>query len=136
VSSACPTLRNHPKSALVKAPDMQTQGLSMKNDFRSALKWHMEQTQTTIAVLARGAGISEDIVKKIRSRDGASTKQEAASKIAAFFGKDMQAFIACEDVGRSGTPEQIASLAPLLTPQEQEMLLAQIRGILSSRCKQ
>ncbi len=103
------------------------------NDFRTALLWHMEKHHTTIAELARGAQVSADLIKKIRTRDKASTKAEPAERIAAFYGKAVAEFIRCEDLPDS--ENTLNALIDLLTGPEREMLVAQMRGILASRAK-
>lgn len=100
--------------------------------FRAALRWHMENTGTTIAELAKATGVSEDTLKKIRTRHNASTKTENAVRIAAFFGKDVNAFLRC---GNEVDDQELPALLDLLTEEERRFLLAQVRGLLAQRDK-
>jgi len=99
-------------------------------DFRDALLWHMTQGQTTIAALAKGSGVSADVIKKVRSREGASAKAEDAWRIAAYFGKELPQFIRCEDVPDD---QEFHSLLGLLDPKEKKLLGAQMRAMLQVR---
>lgn len=110
---------------------MAYKGAMHDGTFRAALRWHMEKSNTTIAELAKATGVSEDTLKKIRSRHNASTKAENASKIAAFFGKDVSAFLQCRDVDDA----ELGALLDLLTEEERRFLLAQVRGLLAGRDK-
>ena len=103
----------------------------MSGTFRDALLWHMERHQTKLADLASGAGVSIDTIKKVRSRDTASTKAEAASKLAGFYGKSVAEFLRCED-GESRS-DRVAALIDQLTPAEADLVERQIRGLLASR---
>ncbi len=100
------------------------------SDFRHALLWHMEQHGTRIAELAKGAGVSVDTVKKIRTRVGASTSAENAAKIAAFYEKSVLQFIHCEDRAEH---DAFIALLDLLTPAERQFVMAQLRGIIADR---
>ena len=99
-------------------------------DFRAALLWHMTQHQTTIAALAKGSGVSADVIKKVRSREGASAKAEDTWRIAAYFGKELPQFIRCEAVPDD---QEFHSLLGLLNPQEKKLLGAQMRAMLQVR---
>lgn len=99
-------------------------------DFRDALLWHMTQHQTTIAALAKGSGVSADVIKKVRSREGASAKAEDAWRIAAYFGKELPQFIRCEDVPQD---QELRSLYALLETQEKKLAAAHMRAMLQTR---
>lgn len=103
---------------------------AIMKDFRDALLWHMTQHQTTIAALAKGSGVSADVIKKVRSREGASAKAEDAWRIAAYFGKELPQFIKCEAVPDD---QEFRSLLGLLNPQEKKLLGAQMRAMLQVR---
>lgn len=79
-------------------------------DFRDALLWHMTQHQTTIAALAKGSGVSADVIKKVRSREGASAKAEDAWRIAAYFGKELPQFIN-PNPGAAASPRAVPETA-------------------------
>jgi len=102
------------------------------NGFREALLWHMQQHKTTIAALSKGSGVTSDVIKKIRSRDGASAKAEDAWRIASYFGKDLQQFIRREE---PRDDQAFRSLLALMTPQEKRVLEAQMRAMLEARAE-
>lgn len=106
---------------LVKQP-------GMASTFRDALLWHMDQHHTTIADLARGSGVSSDIIKKLRTRNS-STSAESAIAIARYYGETLEQFIACEVRPEAGFQDLWARL----TPDERRIVQAQIEGLLSSR---
>ena len=99
-------------------------------EFREALRWHMEKHGTGVAELARGAGVSQDVIKKLRSRDKASTKAETAQKIAAFYGKDVRSFQECLEPLDS---EAFSALAGLLTPDERRKIVVEMRRLIEAR---
>lgn len=105
----------------------------MSNDFRSALLWHMREHGTRIADLAKGAGVSADIIKKLRTRDNASTSAETAAKISAFYGKSVSQFIAREEASDT---QAFNALLELLYPAERKLVLHQIRGLIENREEQ
>jgi len=115
---------------LLRVTDKKKNNHRMK-DFRTALIWHMEQKNTRMTELARGAGVSLDILKKLKTRPTASTNAETATKIAAYYGKSVAEFIKCDENTRP--KDDISELLNLLSDQEQEFLLKQIRGLLSMR---
>jgi transcriptional regulator with XRE-family HTH domain len=98
--------------------------------FRDALLWHMQQHQTTIAALAKGSGVSADVIKKVRSREGASAKAEDAWRIASFFGKDLEQFIRRDD---PRDDQGFRALLTLMTQQEKKILEAQMRAMIQAR---
>ena len=99
-------------------------------DFREALLWHMERHGTGVADLARGAGVSQDVIKKLRSRDKGSTKAETAQKIAAYYGKDVRSFQECIEPGDS---DAFSALAGLLTPEERREVVREMRRRIEDR---
>lgn len=103
------------------------------DSFRKALIWHMDQRGTSIHELARGAGVSSDIIKKLRTRENASTNAETASKIAAFYGKDVASFIALRDVSAD---QQFIALLGLLNRDERNMIERQLRALAGDRAAQ
>jgi transcriptional regulator with XRE-family HTH domain len=98
--------------------------------FGQALLWHMDKHGTTVPQLADGAGVSRDVVLKLRSRKTVNTTAVNAARIAAFYGKDVTAFLRCED---SAGEQSLEALLDLLTEEERRGLTAQVRGILSNR---
>lgn len=98
--------------------------------FRDALMRHMSAHDTTIAELAAGAGVSPDIIKKLRVRDQATTTAEVAMRIAAFYGKTLEQFIAGAEAGER---RKLSSMLDLLSDDEVRVLASQIRGMLRDR---
>ncbi len=91
----------------------------------------MRQCNTSIAELSREAGVSLDIIKKLRTRAGSSTNVETATKIAAYYGKNMQQFLQLEDT--FGNESALVELFGLLTPEERVILVRQVRGMIAGR---
>ena len=103
---------------------------SMTKSFRDALIWHMEQDGTTKAELSRATGVSRDILNKLFAREDSSTAVENAILIAAYYGKNVERFIACDE--KPGD-RRLAALTELLQPEEERLLEAQVRGLLQRR---
>ena len=117
-------------SVLLRGGQQTVNFLRMAETFYDALLWHMDKHGTTVADLAHGAGVSEDAIKKIRTRPGGGTRAQTGARIAAFYGKTLEQFMACEDVGEM---ETLISTLRLLEPAERKLLLLQAKGILSGR---
>lgn len=104
----------------------------MKEDFREAFLWHLENGEASLAQIARETGVSRDVLKKLSTRPGASTTVENAVLIAAFFGKTINQFIRRESID----PRQSAqNLFELLGPEDSQAVVAQIRGLLAMRAR-
>lgn len=102
----------------------------MASEFQTALKWHMEKQGTSITDLVRGSGVSRDVVNKLLSRPNASTNVENAIMIAAYYGMSVNQFMELREV----TPDEAAAnLFELLSPEDRQLLEAQIQGILRAR---
>lgn len=100
--------------------------------FQNALRWHMDRHGTKIVDLVKATGVSRDVVNKLLGRALASTSVENALLIAAYYGKTVNQFVDCEDV----TPQdQAQAVFDLLSPEDQQMLHAQMLGILRARGK-
>lgn len=102
----------------------------MASDFRQALIWHMDHHETKIVDLVRATGVSRDVINKLISRERSSTTAENALLISAYYGKSLERFIRCEE---DGLESALPGLTELLTPDEEAMLEAQVRGILARR---
>jgi hypothetical protein len=100
----------------------------MAKTFHDALLWHMQRHGTTIATLAAGAGVSPDVVKKIRVRPGSGTTAKTAERIASFYGKTYGQFMLCDDSVTDD--EALLATVRLLSDAERQMLLRQVRGLL------
>lgn len=124
--------RHHKKQVpidpLLKMPfGTLTCGMS---DFRNALKWHVEKHGSTFADIARVTGVSKDVLKKINTREDASTNVENGLLIASYYGKTVNEFLAMSD---ATDLSRVTALLELLSPEERQLLESQIRGILSQR---
>lgn len=106
---------------------------TMAEDFRRAFLRHMEQSGATITEIARGTGVSRDVLNKLMARPDSSTSVENGLLVAAFFGKTVNQFVAMQDVGEV---DRIAALAELLSQEERRLLEAQMRGIVASGARQ
>jgi hypothetical protein len=105
----------------------------MKSSFRKALLWHMDRNQTSIAELARGAAVSPDIIKKVRTRDQSSTNAETAEKIAGFYGKSLADFLRCDE--SSENTVDFAQITSTMTDEQRKFLLQVIRTMLADTPK-
>lgn len=86
-----------------------------------------------MAELARETGVSNDVLKKLKTGHSASTTVENAVLIAAYYGKSVNDFLMCREVDEAA---QAAALFDMLTPEERRLLAAQIRGLVLHRDKQ
>lgn len=105
----------------------------MSGDFRSALLWHMERHETSITDLVDGSGVSRDVINKLRARADSSTTVENAVKIAAYYGKSVNQFLARREVTQE---DRLATLLELLPPEARQLLAAQVEGLLRHRSGQ
>lgn len=93
----------------------------------------MDQAKVSTPDLSKATGVSVDTIKKLRSREEASTTMVNGILIAHYFGKSIEDFIAM----RPGTEEnRLRELSDLLLPDEQRLVEAQVMGILQARGKQ
>jgi plasmid maintenance system antidote protein VapI len=115
------TLRKMPFGTLTSA---------MADDFRSAFLWHMEQNGTKVVDLVRDTGVSRDVINKLIGRAASSTSAENAMLIAAYYGKNVNQFVARVPVSAQ---ERMQTLFDLLQPEERRLLEAQMLGIVSKR---
>lgn len=104
----------------------------MTNGFRDAFLWHLDRHDGTLVDIARRSGVSRDALNKLIARENSSTNVENAVAIARYFGKTLEQFIACEAVEES---DRLPALTRLLSREEQTMVEAMVRGILSERAK-
>lgn len=103
---------------------------TMSSDFRTALEWHLDHHDATVADIVARTGVSRDVINKLRARPGSSTTVENAMLIASFYGKTVNQFVTCESVTAQQT---LQTLIDMLPPEEQRILIAQIHGMLSPR---
>jgi hypothetical protein len=102
----------------------------MEKPFRHALMWHMEKHGTQIVDLVRETGVSRDVINKLKARPESSTDVENAMLIAGFYGKTVNEFMAMRE---SDEVSRTNALLGLLSPEEHQLLQAQIRGLLQRR---
>lgn len=104
--------------------------IQMPKTFREALMSHLEKTPYTVAELSRASGVTQDVIKKLKSRENASTTVENGISIANYFGKSLNAFMATTE------PDEASELSDLfaqLTEEESKMVKAQLRGLITAR---
>lgn len=93
----------------------------------------MERTNTSIPTLSKATGVTENVIKKLRSRPDGSTVVVNAVLIANYFGMSVEKFLRMEEPDHTS---ELKELSDLLLPDEQRLVEAQVRGILQSRGKQ
>lgn len=118
------------KTVPVRSQSFPVYASDVADTFNTALRWHMDRHRTGVAELARATGVSEGAIKQMRARPDSTTGAENAVAIARFYGKDVKAFLECEDVDVA--EGALAKLLELLTPEEREIIEAQVRGLLAS----
>ncbi len=102
----------------------------MSESFRNALMWHMERHGTKIIDLVESAGVSRDVINKLKARADSTTTVEIAVKIAAYYGKSINQFLALKEVSRE---DRIVTLLELLPPEAQQLLEEQVEGLVRLR---
>lgn len=98
----------------------------MKKRFRDAFLSALENSDLSLAEIARRTGVSQEQLKKLKQRETASTNVDDAVKIAACFGQTLDEFL---DEAALADRAEILRLWSLLDPEEQEILLASAQGI-------
>jgi len=102
----------------------------MDRDFRNALLWHMDKNDTRMIDIVRATGVSNDVLKKLRTRENYSTTVENGLLIAAFYGKTVNQFVALEETSEN---DVISALVSMMQPEEKQLLAGKIREILAKR---
>lgn len=95
--------------------------------FREELIREIDASGVTSREVAEATGVSKAIIDKLRQRRIESTSVEAAARLARYFGRSVE-----EMAGLSiGNPEiaDIVRLFVRLTPDERELVRAQLKGI-------
>jgi transcriptional regulator with XRE-family HTH domain len=100
--------------------------------FREAFIAHLDAAGFNTRQVADATGVSRDQMEKLRQRKVASTNVHDALRIARFFGKTVEEFIG--DIPEVENSD-ILTLIARLTPTEQEIVRAQLEGLLSHRRK-
>ena len=98
--------------------------------FQNALGWHMLKHDTRIVDLVKETGVSRDVINKLLGRKMASTTVENAILIAAYYGKTVNQFIDCSEITPADKAQNVFELLP---PADQQLLHAQMLGILRAR---
>ena len=65
----------------------------MIRTFRDAFIEVLQESGDTIANVARGSGVSEEQLKKLKQRPGAATNVDDAARVAAYFGLGLDEFL-------------------------------------------
>lgn len=106
-----------------------------KERFREALIARVHASGISVSELSRKTGISKSQLDKLMQRRVITTNVDDASKLAKFFGDTVEDFMRLgEAPAEAGTSlSRIGVLAAQLTQAEQDMLEAQIAGLLARR---
>lgn len=102
----------------------------LKERFRERLIQAMQDHGVSAAALAKGSGVSKDQIHKLVQRRVSSTNVNDAMQIARFFGMTLDEFMGEAQIDERA---RLAILLGRLTPDEREMLEAQIAGLLERR---
>lgn len=100
---------------------------AMAMTFRDALLATLEETSTTMAKVAREAGVSYEQLKALKQGRSGSTNVDDAIKIAHYFGMSIDEFIGDETQRKR---REILDLYSQLSEQERVLLTAAARGFL------
>ena len=65
----------------------------MAKTFRTAFLQALDQSGESLSSVARGSGVSEGQLKKLKARENASTNVDDAVKVAAHFGMTLDQFL-------------------------------------------
>ena len=102
----------------------------MQKRFREAFLQHLEATGTSVASVARGAGVSKDMLHKLKQGRTMAINVDDAIKIAAYFGQTVNEFV-------GGTREEIEDTLlrqiAQLSQAERKLLAASLRALLDAR---
>ena len=98
---------------------VQSKSQSMAKRFRDAFLERLRESGKTVAEVARGAGVSEEQLKKVKQRDTSSTNVDAAVKIAHFFGLSLDEFLGDTTIRDRS---EMLDLYAQLSEEEQEFL--------------
>ncbi|PNW61799.1 UNVERIFIED_CONTAM: hypothetical protein BEN50_25730 [Euhalothece sp. KZN 001] len=102
----------------------------MKEAFRESLIEHLERHQVSLAELARETGVSLPQLQKLSQRRTVAPNVHDAVRIARYFGKSVEAFCGEEE---NAELESLLGLIARLTPEQREIVEAQIAGIFARR---
>jgi len=103
---------------------------TMGKKFRDAFVDRLQQTGTQVAELAREAGVSKDMLNKLKQGKSQSINADDAIKVAAYFDETLNQFVG---LSRPELEAEFKDLFGRLTEAEQQFLLRQIKGIVADR---
>lgn len=106
-----------------------------KERFREALIARVHAYGISVSELARKTGVSKSQLDKLMQRRVVSTNVDDAATLARFFGSTVEEFMgsAVPDANAIGLISRIQELTAQLTEAEQDMLEAQLLGLLTRR---
>lgn len=103
--------------------------------FREALIARVHASGISVSELARKTGISKSQLDKLMQRRVITTNVDDATKLAKFFGETVEDFMRMGETPAEASTSlaRLRVLASQLTQPEQDMLEAQIAGLLARR---
>lgn len=106
-----------------------------KERFREALIERVRASGVTVADLARKTGVSKSQLDKLMQRRVVTTNVDDAATLARFFGATVEEFMGRGVPGAEamGAITRIRGLVAQLSEAEQDMLEAQIAGLLARK---
>ncbi len=102
-----------------RKPSHMGKNVPMSKSFREAYLAAKAASGFSAAKIAKGAGVSEEQLKKLAQRETASTNVDDAVKIAVFFGVIVEEFI---DGRKVTAPGRIAEISTRLSPEGRALL--------------
>ena len=106
-----------------------------REKFREALIRRVHASGISVSELSRRTGVSKSQLDKLMQRRVTTTNVDDAAKLVQFFGETLESFlgVAPPDAAHGDAVSRIRLLVGQLSPAEQEMLEAQIAGLVSRR---
>lgn len=102
----------------------------MRTSFREALIAHMDAGNVGATVLAKVTGVPKTLIDKLYQRRIDATNVHDAMRLAAFFGKTVNDMAGGD---QDNQESKINALLSQLTPDEKQLVEAQLEGLLSRR---
>lgn len=106
-----------------------------KDRFREALIHHVAASGISVAELARRTGVAKSQLDKLMQRRVVTTNVIDATVLAHFFGKNVEDFlgIGSKEIEVNPVQVRIRDLVSKLSPSEQELIVAQLEGIVARK---
>lgn len=106
-----------------------------KERFRETLIARVHASGITVAELSRRTGVSKPQLDKLMQRRVVTTNVDDATKLARFFGETVEGLMGIGNPGAeaSSSLSRIRQLAGQLSEAEQDMLEAQITGLIARK---